>query len=190
MVSRLVLLAALLAAACGSAPDPAPDGRVRARIAEDIVLTLPAAPDYPETRTLSHVVRARHGGVDGAFEAVLSLSPSQATIVITVLGGPRLATVYWDESGVREERTLLAPAGVPVENILADIFLVQWPAEVVAEALPEGVELVVGEDGGRVIRRGETVIVEISRDPSDARRTVVRNLAFGYEVTLISQDVE
>lgn len=189
MVSRLVLLLGLFTAMCG-APDPGPDGRIRARIAEDTVLTLPATPTYPETRTFSQVVRARYGDRDAAFESVLSLSPEQATIVITILGGPRLATVHWDESGIREERTLLAPGGVPVENILADIFLVQWPADVVAEALPEGVELVVGAEGERVIRRGETVIVEISRDPADARRTVVRNLAFGYEVTLISQDVE
>ena len=111
-------------------------------------------------------------------------------IVITVLGGPRLATVHWDESGVREERTLLAPTGVPVENILADMFLVQWPEDVVAEALPDDVELVVDAEGGRVIRRGDTTLIEISRDAADARRTVVRNLAFGYEVTLISQDVE
>lgn len=189
MVSRLVLLIGLFTAMCG-APEPAPDGRIRARIAEDTMLTLPAAPTYPETRTFSQVVRARYGEHDATFESVLSLSPEQATIVITMLGGPRLATVHWDESGVREERTLLAPGGVPVENILADMFMVQWPAEVVAQALPEGVDLIVDAEGGRVIRRGETPIVEISRDPSDARRTVVRNLAFGYEVTLISQDAE
>ena len=142
MVSRLVLLLGLFTAMCG-APDPGPDGRIRAHIAEDAVLTLPMAPAYPETRTLSQVVRARYGELDGAFETVLSLSPTEATIVITVLGGPRLATVHWDESGVREERTLLAPTGVPVENILADMFLVQWPEDVVAEALPDDVELVV-----------------------------------------------
>ncbi|MGH6949385.1 MAG: hypothetical protein ACREH4_00785, partial [Vitreimonas sp.] len=83
---RLVLLAALFAAACGSAPDPAEDGHIRAHIAEDTVLTLPAAPAYPETRTLSQVVRARYGQVDGAFETILMLSPTEATIVITVLG--------------------------------------------------------------------------------------------------------
>lgn len=189
MVRRLILASAALAAACGSS-EPEPDGRLRAHIAEDVVLTLPSPPAYPEVRTLSQIVRARYGEREAAFEAVLDLSPERAGIVITILGGPRLATLTWTEDGVEEERTLLAPTGVPVENILADIFLVVWPEEAVAASLPEGIELEVGADGGRIVRSETGPIVEVVPDPHNPARTLVRNRAFGYEVAIITQTVE
>lgn len=190
MVRALVLVAAVLAAACSHRPEPSDDGHLRAHIAEDVVLTLPTPPAFPETRTLRQVVRAHYGERQAAFESVLSLSPETATVVITMIGGPRVATLTWDRAGVHEERTVLAPGGVPVENILADIFLTVWPAEAVMEALPEGVELISGENGARLVRRGEEVLVEITPDPGDPTRTVVRNFAFGYEVTITSQLIE
>jgi hypothetical protein len=191
MVRRLILALAVAAGACGARHEPAEDGRLRAHIAEDVELMLPSPPGYPETRTLSQIVRARYGERSAAFEAVLDLSPEQVTVVITALGGPRVATLTWNEAGVREERTLLAPTGVPVENILADIFLVVWPTEAVAASLPEGVELVTDEDGRhrRLQRDGET-IVEIAPDPENPSRAVVRNLAFEYEVTITSLGLE
>jgi hypothetical protein len=187
MVGRLVLALALAVGAC-SRPEPAEDGRLRAHIAEDVALTLPSPPGFPETRALSQIVRARYGERAAAFEAILDLSPDQVTVVITVLGGPRVATLTWNEEGVREERTLLAPAGVPVENILADLFLVVWPAQAIAESLPEGVELVTDESGlhRRIQRNGDT-LVEVTPDPADPSRVVVINHAFEYEVSITSQ---
>lgn len=187
MVRGLILGAAALAASCATAPDAAPP---QAMIAEDVVLTLPAPPGYPETRSLMQTVRARYGERDAAFEAVVSLAPEQVEIVLTVLGGPRLATIHWDGEGVREERSPLAPEGVPTENILADLFLATWPADAVTAALPAGVTLVSAADGGRSIRRGKVVLVDIVPDPADAARRVVRNRAFGYEVTIVSRDLD
>lgn len=180
---------AALAASCVSRPDLDAEGRLRAHIAEDIALTLPMPPGYPETITAAQIVQAQYGEAGGVFEAVLSLSPEQAVIVVTAVGGPRLATVTWDADGVREERTVLAPGGVPVENLLADIFMVRWPEAAVADALPEGVSVVSGEDGSRrIVSDGET-IVEIIPDAANPGRTLVRNLSFGYEVTIIDQAV-
>lgn len=187
MDQRLILALAVAVSACSRA-DPAEDGRLRAHIAEDVALTLPSPPGYPETRALSQIVRARYGERAAAFEAILDLSPDQVTVIITVLGGPRIATLTWNEDGVEEERTLLAPAGVPVENIVADIFLVVWPAQAIAESLPEGVELVTDESGShrRIQRNGET-LVEVTPDPADPSRVVVRNTAFEYEVAITTQ---
>jgi hypothetical protein len=190
VVRGLVLLLALLAAACSFGAKPSPDGRVRAHIAEDVEIALPSPPSFPETRTLHQIVRAQYGERSAAFESVVSLSPETVSIVITAIGGPRVATITWDASGVQEERTVLAPGGVPVENILADMFLSIWPEDAVRAALPEGVELAMDEDGGRALRRGEESIVEIMRDPANASRTVVKNHAFGYEVAITSQTVE
>lgn len=190
MARGLIFALAVLVAACGGAPDPAPGGRVRARIAEDVTLTLPSPPAYPGTRMMTQVVRASYGGRSAAFEAVLSIGPDETVIVLTVLGGPRLATVTWNGDGVREERTLLAPEGVPVENIVADMFMTVWPEDAVRAALPDGVHLVVGEHGGRTVRRGDDIIMEITPDAADPSRVSVRNLAFDYQVEIVSQTLQ
>ncbi len=187
MVRALILLLAMVLAGCASTPDALP---LQARIAPDVVLTLPLPPGYPQTTTILQTGRAQYGDHQAAFEAVLSLAPERTEIVLTMLGGPRLATIVWDEEGVRETRSPLAPDGVRVENVLADIFMSEWPAEVVKAALPEGVTLAVGADGGRTISRGEDVIMTLALDPEDSSRTVVRNAAFGYEVLLVRQSLD
>lgn len=198
MVRKLALAFAALASGCASLPqlptlplihrdEVVATPSLQARIAEGVVLTLPQPPNYPDTRTIVQSGRAQYADHQGAFDAVLSLSPEHVEIVLAMAVGPRLATINWDSEGVREERALYAPNNVPVENILADIFMSVWPANAVAEALPDGLALTVAEDGARTVRRGEEVIVEITTDPANPARTMVRNAALGYEVSLFSQ---
>jgi hypothetical protein len=182
MVRRLALALAIAAAGCVSRPVD-----LRARIADDVTLTLPTPPAYPDTRTIVQIGHAQYGERQAAFEAILSLAPERTEIVITMLGGPRLTTVTWTASGVHEQRTPLAPANVPVENILADIFVAEWPAAAVAAALPSGVELNVTADGAREIRRGDALIVSVTHDAADPSRMMVRNLVLGYEVSIVDQ---
>ena len=182
----LILASIALASACASAPNHAP----RAHISEDFDLSLPLPPGYPQTSTIAQTVRARYGMLQAVFEAVLSLSPERVDIVVTAAGGPRLATIHWDESGVREERTLLAPEGVPVENLLADLFVSLWPIEAVAAALPAGVDLSVGENGARTLSAGGVAIMEVRREPGDTERVLVRNHALGYEISIVSQALD
>jgi hypothetical protein len=186
MVRTLVLASVALLAACASQPDASP---ARALIAPDVALTLPTPPAYPETRTIMQTARAKYGPTEAAFEAVVSLSPEQAEIVIAILGGPRLATISWDETGVHEERTPIAPPQVPTANILADLFVALWPLEAVAAALPEGVT-VAEADGVRTISQGGTAIMIVTPDSTNPARSVVRNEAFGYEVRVVSQNLE
>jgi hypothetical protein len=167
----------------------APEGALEARIAEDVALTLPMPPAYPQATTIVQTGHARYGERQAAFEAVLSLAPDRAEIVLTMLGGPRLATIVWDDAGIHEDRALFVPKSVPVENIVADIFVTVWPAEAVAAALPEGTTLTVSEDGGRTISRGDDMIVTATPSPADPNRTVVRNIPFGYEVAIVSQSL-
>jgi Protein of unknown function (DUF3261) len=185
-VRALIASVAALAAGCASTPDAAP----RARLAEHLALTLPLPPGYPEARTIAQSLSAHYGALDGAFESVLVLSPEQVEIIVTAAGGPRLATITWNAEGVHEEETPLVPNGVPVENLLADIFVTQWPAEAVAAALPDGATLALEADGARVVRQGEATIIEVRPDPADASRVFVRNHAFGYELTIVSRVLE
>jgi hypothetical protein len=160
---------------------------LHARIANDVTLTLPAPPAYPEAATIVQTGHAQYGERQAVFEAVLSLSPDDVQIVITMLGGPRLATVTWTDHGVRARRTPLAPPNVPIENILADIFVTEWPAEIVSASLPAGVTLDVGADGARAIKRGDEVIVSVTPDAANPARKVIHNLALGYQVSIVDQ---
>lgn len=189
MVRGLVITLFVLMAACNGGSD-APLPALQARIAPDVAMTLPTPPGYPETRTVTQIVRSRYLGAELAVEAVLSLGPEETIVVMTVPGGPRLATITWGRAGVRSERAPLVPEGAPVENILSDIFFVLWPPEAISRALPQGVELVVSEDGSRALRSGSELIMEATTDPSNPNRQLVRNHALGYEVTIVTRSLE
>jgi hypothetical protein len=184
-VRTAILIPLALVAACAHGAD----NRPRAEIGDHTSLILPTPPGYPETKTLVQSGRAHYGALSGAFDAVVDLSPERVQIVVTAAAGPRLATITWDQSGVDIDRTMLAPPGVPVENILSDMFISLWPPEAVTASLPRGVSLSLDEDGGRTLRRGDEVLTEVRPDPTDPSRAIVRNHAFGYEITVVSQPV-
>ncbi|MEJ0058664.1 MAG: DUF3261 domain-containing protein [Terricaulis sp.] len=159
---------------------------MRARISESITLNLPTPPAYPETQTLSQIIRGRYGETERAFECIVSLSPESVEIVVTTPGGPRLATIIWSATGVEERRTALAPQGVPVENILADLFVARWPGEAITESLPTGVTF-SDIDGVRTLAGPDGLLVDVTPDAADPTRVTLRNRAFGYELTIVSR---
>lgn len=191
MVRQLILaLAALTLAACnGERPPPGPGGP-RANIATDVVVELPVLPSYPETVTYAQVLRARYGWRSATLETVLSLAPEAVEAVLTVPGGPRVATVRWNAEGVSVDRTVFTPPDLAPENMMADLFIAYWPEEMVREILPAGVVLDVGADGGRTVRQGETVILAITPDPENPHRLSIRNEGLNYELTIDSQAME
>jgi hypothetical protein len=166
-----------------------PEG-LRAEIADDLTLVLPTPPGYPEERTIIQTGRAQFGERRMAFEAVLVLGPERTEMVLMMPAGPRLSTIVWDATGVHEDRAPFVPDSLPVENILADIFVTVWPEASVAGTLPEGVTMDVAEDGGRTIRRGDEIILTVGPDAADPSRFVVRNEAIGYEVVMTRQEEE
>lgn len=201
----LTLPLAALASGCAVLPDawtpswlpfsgdktaPATKEGLRAFIADDVALDLPTPPGYPEERTIVQTGRAQFGERRAAFEAVLSLGPERTQIVLMMPAGPRLSTITWDANGVHEDRAPFVPDSMPVENILADIFITVWPEGIVAGTLPENVKLEVAADGTRTIRRGDEVILTVGPDPTDPLRFLVRNEALGYEVAMVREPEE
>lgn len=156
-----------------------------ARISETTRITLPRPPDYPQTRNLLQTIRVQYADKRAAFEAALSLSRDVVEIVVTAPSGPRLATITWTSTGIKEDRTLLAPEGIPVENILADVFILLWPRAALIAALPSDAEVRDGADGSRTVSRAGTPIVEIKPDPGDRTRRTLRNLVLHYELTIV-----
>lgn len=166
-----------------------PEG-LRAEIADDLTLVLPTPPGYPEERTIIQTGRAQFGERRAAFEAVLALGAERTEIVLMMPAGPRLTTIVWDATGVHEDRAPFVPDSLPVENILADIFVTVWPEGAVAGTLPSGVTLDVSAEGARTIRRGDEIILTVGPDPNDPSRFVVRNEAMGYEVAMTREPEE
>lgn len=171
----------------GGESRPASDG-LRAQIAEGVTLTLPTPPGYPQERTIVQTGRAQFGDRRAVFDAVLTLGPERTEIVLAMPAGPRLSTIVWDSTGVHEDRAPFVPDSLPVENILADIFVTVWPEGAVAKALPEDVTLDVGADGARTMHRGDDIILTVSPDPNDPHRVIVHNEALGYQVAIERED--
>lgn len=191
MRQLIVLLAACWLAGCTSLSSleppllaPAQPLHV-ARISETTRLNLPRPPGYPQKQTVLQTIRVQYADKRAAFEAALSLAPDVVEIVVTAPSGPRLATISWTGTGITEDRTLLAPQGIPVENILADVFILLWPREAIIAALPADAQVRDGADGSRSVSRAGALLVEVKTDPSDRTRRTLRNLAFKYELTIV-----
>lgn len=154
------------------------------QIAPGASLELPLPPGYPQARTLHQLIRAQYGARRGVFEAVVSLAPRRVDVLLIAPGGPRLASLAWDEKAITRERAGMFASAAPPENILGDLFLCFWPRASVQSSLPAGLEVVDGANGARTITRGGEPIIEISTDPSDAQVLHLRNLAFGYQLRI------
>lgn len=157
-------------------------------IGKNLDMRLPAIPNYPGHFSATQTVIGNYGGQKGAFQAVLDFSPDKATVVITAVSGPRILGVTWTSQGIVEDRTPLAPENLKGISILGDIFVALWPIEAVQRAMPEGVTVTV--DGNiRRVKTADRVVEEVETKPSDgaAMRQEVRNLDFGYRLTIITE---
>lgn len=152
-------------------------------IGRDIQLSLPTPPGYPEPISLFQTATGRKDHRKVAFQAALELSPDRVDVVILAPAGPRVLSILWTGEGVVEDRSLMAPDGLTGLNILADIFVSLWPLEAVEAALPAGVT--VSEEGGaRRIASDGRVVLEVVSGPPGSAQQVLRNLDFGYEMTI------
>lgn len=183
----LGLALALTLVACASKPEQG-EGGPRANIARDVTITLPVEPGYPEAVTYTQVLRARYGWRSATLETVLSLSPEIAEIVLTVPGGPRVATVRWNNEGVSVDRTVFTPPDLAPENMMADIYIAYWPADLVRQMLPRGLVLDLVGERTRIVRKDDRVILTIEAESET--RIVIRNAELNYELTIDSQALE
>ncbi len=152
-------------------------------IGREIILSLPTPPGYPETVSLFQTATGRKDDRKVAFQAALELSPERVDVVILAPAGPRVLSIAWTAAGVVEDRSLIAPEGLTGLNILGDIFVALWPIEAVQAALPAGTT--ASEEGGvRRIASGGRVVLEVVEGPPGALRQTLRNLDFGYEMTI------
>ena len=170
------------------APQPIAVNPREVTFGRDATLTLPLTPSYPAALSATQTVVARHEERTVAFQAALELAPDAARVTLIAPSGPRILTIDWTTAGVREERTLLAPAQLRGVDVLADIFLCLWPADTVSTSLYGG--LTLETDGNvRRVRAPDRVIVEITESAGEdgAIKHTLRNLDRGYTLNITTQ---
>lgn len=185
LAPALIPLLAVLAAGCATVR---PAGETLTPLGRGLELRLPAEPNYPVAFSATQTVVGQYGERRAAFQAILSFSPSEADIVLTTAGGPRILSVKWTAKGVRETRTVLAPDDLKGVNVLGDIFVSLWPIDQVRAALPPGVA--AEEDGPlRVIRTAGRVLLQVETLERSERTTrqKLTNLDFGYSLIIVTE---
>jgi hypothetical protein len=185
---RAAIVALLLAGALAGCTTVKPVNGAATPIGKNLEMSLPATPGYPGRFSAMQTVVGNYGGQKGAFQAVLDFAPDKATVVITAVSGPRILGVTWTSKGIVEDRTPLAPENLKGISILGDIFVALWPVEAVQRAMPEGVTVTV--DGNvRSVKTVDRVIEEVETKPANgaAMRQEVRNLDFGYQLTIVTE---
>jgi hypothetical protein len=188
---RAAIAALFLGAALAGCATVRPVDGEATPIGKGLDMHLPATPGYPGHFSATQTVVGNYGGQKGAFQAVLDFSPDKAVVVITAVSGPRILGLTWTSKGIVENRTPLAPENLKGISILGDIFVALWPVEVVRRAMPEGVTVTVEGDVRRV-RTADRVIEEVETRPANgaAMRQVVRNLDFGYQLTIVTEKAD
>jgi len=151
----------LALSACAAAPPPA-DATAPVMVAPGVTLSLSAAGRSGPVE-VDQLVTARRGDETYVLEARLSAGPGRLLLVGTDLMGRRAMRLDWHDGRLEVERAAWVPEDLPPANVLADLMLLFWPAEVVRDHLA-GAEL-VSEGDRRILRREGVDLVVVRRDP-------------------------
>ena len=173
-------IALLALGACVSTP-PKPAGPERPLVAP---ATLGAE------RVVNQVVRGAFGSREVTFNCVVTVKDGAMTLVGMNSLGLRLFTIRYDGKTVQSEMTPAMHAPLLPERLLADLQLVFWPSETLADPLRQaGWQLTEPAPGTRRLRRGEQLIAEAHYSSADAwiGRSWLVNFEFGYSLQIDSQ---
>lgn len=172
-----ILCAALLLAACTSAP-PSP-ARLGLRLA-------PAA--LGETISVQQHLTVERDGKTNDLDAALEVDEKRINLVGLALG-MRVLSLDYDGREITEWRHPMLPSQVKAADVLEDLQLTLWPVEAIAKALPAGWKI---EEQGlrRTLRRdGEVVAtIDYSGTPRWQGKAVLDNVRYKYRLTVVSAE--
>jgi hypothetical protein len=168
------LIAAMLMAACTSAPAPTRLG-----------LKLTPASLGDTVSVQQHLKVERNGRTDD-LDAALEVDAQQFQLVGLAFG-QRVLTVGYDGKELTSWRHVMLPSQVRAEDVLEDVQLTLWPASAIAASLPAGWRIL---DAGltRTLYLNDALVATITYSgmPRWSGTVVLDNQRYGYRLTITS----
>ncbi len=132
-----------------------------------------------------HLAVEREGKVE-EIDTALEVDSQQLELVGLALG-KRVLTLHYDGKTLQSWRHPMLPEQVRAEDVLQDIQLTLWPAEVIQKALPAGWRI---EENGlrRILLAGDTpvMMIDYSNQLRWSGKVVLSNLRYHYRITIQS----
>jgi hypothetical protein len=120
------------------------------------------------------------------IDTALEVDSQQLELVGLALG-KRVLTIHYDGKTLQSWRHPMLPEQVRAEDVLQDIQLTLWPADVIQQALPAGWRI---EESGlrRTLWAGDTLVMTIdySTPLRWSGKVVLSNLRYHYRITIQS----
>lgn len=134
-----------------------------------------------------HFSHADDAGAPRTLDALLEVD-AEALRLAGFAFHQRVFTLHWDGRELKEERVPQVPRELLASDVLRDLQLAYWPADVLRDHLPEGWAL--SDDGTtRVLSHEGAPMMEITRhgEPSWHGTTEIVNHASRYQLRIESE---
>src|SRR5689334_1320921 len=151
-----LLGAALLLAACQSAPPARAPGPTAAPTVTDATHPALAAPDAVGSRSATQVIHAAYGARSVVLRTVVETGPGKLDVVGVTATGQRVFTAHYDGRAIDAQKSPFVPDKLDPERVLADMQLALWPLAAVQAAFRErGLTVTEPFAGLRRMTRGD-----------------------------------
>lgn len=127
---------------------------------------------------------ANYADHKGELDTVLEIDPQHLSLV-GLMFGQRIMTLYYDGKTLQVWRNPRVPSQISGENILEDIELTLWPADVIQKALPANWKI-EENNKQRIILLNNKPIIFITY--LNDNTVTLKNLRYHYQITIQSAD--
>lgn len=168
------VLCCVLVVACHQAPPP---------VAKRLNLKL-APSSLGENISIQQHLKVERENKTDDLDAALEIDADRLELVGLAFG-QRVLTVNFDGREIKTWRHFMLPQQVRAEDVLEDIQLSLWPADVIAQSLPASWR--IAESGReRLLYQGNTLITKITYGEASrwAGTVVLENFHYKYRLTI------
>lgn len=193
LTRRMALTSLIAVAGCSSMPKP-PAGlrNDQAIVAPKLIMTIPEPAQAGDAVDLTQSIVAHFSGRSFALELRIAIDPKKLYLVAMDGFGRRAMTVTSAAGAPPQiEQADWLPVAFRPADILAVFVIAYWPQDAVANALKADGVIVTSQDRQRhVSREGkDLIVVDYGEGSGWDRSATLKNLAFGYDITVQSARV-
>lgn len=197
----LVIAAAFVLTGCGGGTlsfdaliSPSATAASEVQLAPGYKLVLPQPATYGSRIKVRQLVTLEHSGNSISFEALLSIQPTEVSLVAVDPIGRRALTMNWDGTRLVVEKADFLPEKLRADWLLADMIAIYWPAPVVQRALQATDPKVEDRGHGRIVSADGTELLKADYAWTGKTGLVgtmkYANLSWGYTVSVKSLEVK